>query len=298
MDIAKLKQCVLDKSLPGFVVFTGEEGGLIDMYINQIQKVYGIPFTWLEDVKSALTSLRFTRGITLLCIRGDYSVTKDESVWDKLKNTKGIIVLVLPKIKKNERFYKQFEDYIVEFERMNPQITIQLLHKVCPNISENRLEWLLNICGKDYLRTKNELEKLVVCKGSDDLFDRFASCGVFHQDVPDVSFDFKEAVLKRDRALSFSLLSSLQSRGIEPMMILGLLYNGFRNLASFMCTRTPTPNTTGLSTGVLYYQRSYRNYSVKEVVNILKVLFEAGDMVIKGILSNEELLEYVLVQIL
>ena len=298
MDIVELKQRVTEASLPGFLVFTGEEAGLMDMYISQIEKVYGMPFTWLEDVNSALTSRRFCKGISLFCVHGDVAVTKDESCWEKLKTTKGIIVLILHKIKKNERFYKQFSPNVVEFTRMNPQISKQLLRKMCPAVSDSRLEWLLNICGNDYLRAKNELYKVQICGGTEQLFDVFAGKGIFHMDVPDVSFEFKDAVLKRDTKHSFDLLTKLQLNGVEPLMLLGLLYSGFRNLVSFLWTAHPAPNTTGLATGVLYYQRAYKAYTKEQALDALKLIFNVGEKVIKGELGVDNCLEYTLINVL
>ena len=90
MNILELKNQIMKNDLSNLYIFEGEEIGIINIYLNQISKVTGLPITRCETVVTALNSCRsgslFGNSKGLYVVRNDKDVTKEEKHYSEIKN--------------------------------------------------------------------------------------------------------------------------------------------------------------------------------------------------------------------
>lgn len=101
MDVSALKAKIKSKQIPHYLIFTGSEWKVQQIYIRQIAKVLGIEVVYLDsysEVYSKIRSRTLTSSSKLFIIRDDTEIqTNDkitaQSITDSLKDNLLIHIL-------------------------------------------------------------------------------------------------------------------------------------------------------------------------------------------------------------
>lgn len=308
MQIWELKSKIESNDIPNLLILTGDERALMQIYVNQIESVMGRKKICVPSVMDAynesLTRSLIDTGTKLLFVADDskFKTEESEKIWDKLKSIKAkLIVTYSGTLDKRSKFYKQFEDNIVYFDKMKEDMLVNVLSATLP-IKSDYLKWLAQSCNNDYGRCLLELDKVSVFNLSDKeemnkMFLSFAKSGVFHSDIPDCVFDFTNAVMKRDVRETFLILDDLKRRGDNPIQVLGLLYNNFRNLLSVQMATQLTSASIGLEerqiNAIKWNKGKYTDYELMDAVQLIAEL----DRSIKiGTITDALALDYFIVR--
>ena len=162
MELWELKDRIKNNTIPNFLIFTGPELGIMDIYIDQISKVLGAPTKRVDNVTNAIASSKvfsLTSGNKYSIVRGDKSLLISEKLQEKVKNIKDYLIVIYDNLDKRSKLYKEFADNIVTFEYMDEKTLLSLLSRKI-DLSEIRLKWLIDACQHDYARCLLEIEKL------------------------------------------------------------------------------------------------------------------------------------------
>ena len=135
MLISDLKNDIVAGNIRNFYIFTGEEEGIMDIYIRQICKKLGLTIKWADSIQEVSKQLNLKSLVKvryLYLVRQDNAFKQEEKLWEMLKN--GIsgqhIILIQPEIdKRSSKFYKFFEESILfrqDIEVINDNETVRV----------------------------------------------------------------------------------------------------------------------------------------------------------------------------
>ena len=305
MELWELKDRIKNNTIPNFLIFTGPELGLMDVYVNQISKVLGVKPKRVDNVSMVISGskiLSLTETTRLSLVRGDKTFQSNEKMQEKLKTFKDYLILVYDSIDKRSKLYKEFEDNIVNFDFMDEKTLLTLLSRKI-SLSQDNLKWLMTACGYNYARCLLELQKLEIFKDSNydlnELFAQFKKDGVIHEEIGEVIFQFVDAVTRRKKQSAWKLYELLKLKGDVGVKVIALLYSNFRALLSVQFCNNPTVENTDLTPYQININKSKRNiYTDDELLNVVNLLRALDYNIKNGIIEDSITIDYLLVKIL
>lgn len=305
MELWELKDRINNNNIPNFLIFTGPEVGLMDIYINQIAKVINATPKRSDSVASAVSASKIvslTIGTGYNIVRGDKALLTSEKLQERVKNIKNYLVVIYDNIDKRSKLYKEFEDNVVTFNYMEEKMMLSLLSRQVAIRSEN-IKWLINACGHDYSRCLLEIKKINLFdephNNLDNIFEQFKNDNVFHTEIGDIIFQFIDAVMTRKKTSAWKLYSLLKLKGESNIKIISLLYTNFKALLAVQFCKEPTVENTGLTPYQISVNKNRRGiYKDKELLYIIKTLSKADYNIKNGIIEEPISVDYLLVNIL
>lgn len=241
MDLSTLKTHIKNKTFDPMYIFTGPEVGVMDIYIKQMAKVREANIVMLdgiEDLAKKMHKGAMLKNASVYILRDSKEMLQDNDLALKLsqKNTLSgdVLMLIYTNIDKRSKFYKTFQDAIVDFQPMKPEILKKYIQKEI-QLSDGAYDKLIEVCESDYSRILLEVDKVKrysEARGvaSENAFNQLMREGAIFQPPKDAVFDFVDAVLKGKKTLAFELLRSSYEFGEATMVLLSNLYNSTKQL--------------------------------------------------------------------
>jgi DNA polymerase III delta subunit len=241
MDLSTLKAHIKTKSFDPLYIFTGPEVGVMDIYIKQMAKVRDAVVTRLdgiEDLAKKMHKGSMLKNAQIYILRDSKEFIQDNDLALKIAQKNALsgvpLLLIYTNIDKRSKFYKTFQDSVVDFQPMRPEILVKYIQKeVC--LTDESYNKLMEVCEYDYSRILLEVDKIkkyaesVDCK-QELAFRTLLAAGAIFQPPKDAVFDFVDAVLKGKKDLAFYLLRSSYEYGEATMVLLSNLYNSTKQL--------------------------------------------------------------------
>ena len=313
MKIVDVKNQIKSKSPKSFYIFTGEELEVINIYINKIAECRNLEVSRIDSISniySKFLSKSFVTKNYCYVLRDDKELLTQEKVWDALtvKGVQGnnIIILVLTTVDKRSKFYKRFQDSIVEFEHLPDTVLIKYIKKEIP-LNDKNCKRLIDICESDYSRILLEVDKIKQYAkgfsgnyGFDNFFQMLVDNGTIYQPPKDAIFDFVDCVLKGKPTKSFELLRNCYGVGESPIVLLSVLYNNVKQVLQVQsCTSKDIAKTTGLSAWqVKCAKEKCGYYSIGDLVYFLKLIRRVEKGIKTGEIEEGIAVDYVLVNMM
>ena len=310
MDITAVKQQIQKKEPQHFYIFVGEEVAVMDIYINKIAECINVKPTRADsiaDIMPKLTTNSFLSVPQCYVIREDNDFIKSDAVQDfvdeKIQN-KNIVVLCFYSLDKRTKFYKAYNDSIVNFERLNEQILSKYVHKEI-ELSERSTRMLIEICESDLSRIYLEIDKIKTYSKYNALtyeaaLKELIDAGTIYEPPYDAIFDFVDAVLRRKVRLAYNLYSQCQDIGEANMTLLSVLYNNAKAVLQVQsCTSKDIAKSTGL-TGfqIKLAKEKMGHYKNRELVDMMKLIQRVERGIKTGEIEDAMSIEYVLANVL
>lgn len=312
MNIQELQKQIINKQFDNLYIFLGEEIAIQKIYINKIAELEKLEIQYVEEYKQIHNSLKVNNLFNtkkLYIILDDLDILKQENVWQNINPNENILIFKYNNLDKRSKFYKQFEDRIVEFEKLSDEVLTKYIQKDLPNMYNENCKKLIDICNNNYNQILLEIDKI---KQFDNLYgDKeynkinnifldLEHKGAFHKEISDITFTFIEKVLKRDIKQVYDLQKKLKQIGESNIKLLSLLYNNFKIVLLIQsCKSSDICKTTGLNNGQVYYNKDKVNYySTGELVHALRLIQQIESGIKKGTIDEVISLDYLLVNIL
>ena len=241
MDLTTIKTHIKNKTFDPFYIFTGPEVGVMDIYIKQIAKVQDADVVMLdgiEDLAKKMHKGSIVRNARIYILRDSKQFIQDNDLATKITSTGAltgdVLILVYTSIDKRSKVYKTFQDKIVDFQSMKPEILTKYIQKEI-ELSDKACAKLIEMCESDYSRILLEIDKIKRFASArklqpDVALQRLVEQRVIYQPPTDAVFDFVDAVLKGKKELAFYLLKSSYEFGEATMVLLSNLYNSTKQL--------------------------------------------------------------------
>ena len=165
MDIIKLKEQIVKNELSNFYIFTGEEIGIMNIYLQQMSNKLNMAITRAESVASIYSKCTarsmFGNTTGFYVIRNATDFQKQEKVWENIEKDikKNVIVLLYDKIDSRLKFGKFFKDKIVPFEKLQPNVLKSYIKKEI-KLKEKNIDKLAELCNGSYDLCMLEIDKI------------------------------------------------------------------------------------------------------------------------------------------
>ena len=319
MDVATLKAKIKSKQLPSYLIFSGTEWKVQQIYINQIAKVTGKEVKRIDDVSSIYGKLRnrsFVQTGVIYIVRDDKELMNSEKLQQQISNGllgDNILIHLLTSVDKRTKFYKQYKDSIIEFEALPDAVLKKYILKEIM-LSESNLQRLIDICEHDYGRILLEIDKIkryvstdmpLFGHGKDSTeedccFEMLLKDGTIYEPPYDAIFDLVDAILDRKVNKAFDLLQQSYAVGEATMVMLSVLYN---NAKAVLQVQTYQGNKITDGTGLTGWQIKNAKphvgkYSEGDLIYIVQLCQRLESGIKSGRMDEEFAMQYLLTHIL
>lgn len=311
MNIADVKTQINNKDIQSYYIFAGDEIEVQRIYINKIAEVLGynvVRADCIADVWSSINTPTLFDKPCVYVVRDDKDLAQDEILQEQIEKNRlndNVIINLLTVVDKRTKFYKANSDKIVLFERLSTDVLVKYCQRLT-TLNKRNCERFIAICENDYARILLEIDKIKQYQAKfsnlsdDEIFEQFVAEGTISIPPKDAIFDLVDAVLKRQIDRVYDLLEQCYAVGEANMVILSVLYNNAKQVLQVQaCDSSDIVKSTGLSSWqVKCAKEKCGNYSIGELVNILKMIQKIQKGIITGQTEDSMSVEYLLVNIL
>ena len=312
MDVATLKAKIKSKQLPSYLIFSGEEWKVQQIYIDQIAKITGKETKRIDSVSSIYAQLRnrsFVQKALIYIVRDDKELLNSEKLQQQINAGllgDNILIHLLTTVDKRTKFYKQYKDAIIDFERLSDAMLKKYIQKEI-KLSERNTERLIDVCEHDYGRILLEIDKIkryVNYLGPapmfDGVFEKLLQDGTIYQPPYDAIFDLVDAILDRKVNLAFDLLQQAYEMGEATMVMLSVLYTNTKAVLQVQTYHgDDLSKATGLSGWAIKNAKPHvGKYSENELIYIVQLIQKIESGIKTGRMEDEFAMQYLLTHIM
>lgn len=307
MELVDLMKRISSNDIPHFLILFGEEQTILNIYLTHILEVTKTKRISADSVSYVMQNINkksLDKSIRLYVVQDDMTFLRAEDSWESVRNapTKDYIILRYHSLDKRSAFVKKNQQNLVEFSRLTKEVLQTYIAKDLPDLSEKNSSKLVEYCSNDYGRILLEIDKIKQYSSIrtdltiDSCFAQLDKQGLFHKEIGDITFELTNAVLGGYTETAIKKLDEAKRKGEPAMMIVSILYNGFRNLLAYQglgSNKQGAMERTGMTKGELYgCTKNVGGYSITEVKrNMLKCQeVEAG--IKMGTIDEDIALEY------
>lgn len=314
MTVQELQKQIMTKNVDHVLLLHGEEVAIMDEYLARLYQTLGIQPTRLDKVSEAYSKLvqrRITGGPRVIVVRDDTEFLKADKQWGKVfaaaESGADYLILIYSKMDRRSKFYKQNQERLCEFQKLNSSILAQYVARLIPGMKPQDCLEFAEICECDYSRIKLEADKvnhyLSVHKmdpGRAAL--ELIQTGVIYKPIGDITFQFTDAILKREIQNSFDYLLKAKAVSEPSVLTLSVLYNGFKQILMVQGLgrdQSEPVKRTGLTPWqVKMAKEKQGHYSLSELVAAMKLIRFVEKGIKTGLIDDDVAVEFVMVNIL
>lgn len=315
MDVSALKTKIKSKQIPHYLIFTGPEWKVQQIYIEQIAKATKSEIVRIDSIKDVFSTLRsktLTSVSKLFVVRDDTELLQadsnvTQSITDALKSNSLIHILTV--VDKRKKYYKDNQERIVDFQPLAQNVLKKYIKRAV-NLSDQNCDILMEVCENDYGRCLLEIDK-IYCYASDaelngydmewdEAFTDLLKDGTIHEPPYDAIFDLVDAILDRKPKTAFALLRESYDSGEATMVMLTVLWN---NAKALLQTQSYKGNDLSKSSGLSGFEiknakKHLNKYSIPELIQMLQLIQQTEIGIKQGKIEDVFAMEYLLCQIM
>lgn len=301
MNLGELRSSIIGKESQTPWIFTGVEVGIMEIYIQQISKVFGAEIKRVNSLKEALAGSQqntlFGSVRKLFIVKDDKEFMNDSDCWGGISSKVGdaLIILVYSEIDGRSKMSKVFENQIVEFKTLDAKQLAKYIIKDT-GLEAGRAEQMAVNCGLDYLTIKMESDKLLNFLEMNKLpinsaFDQALKQRILWIRWEDLFNGLIEAVMERKIGLAIERWKWLKELGESEMKALAFIYTQFKNLLLMFSGEGINPYFAS------QLQKAKQAFTREEVEDIVHIIQKSEQDSKMGRLEMGILLDYILVNI-
>ena len=314
MDVSTLKAKIKSKQIPNYLIFTGPEWKVQQIYVEQIAKATSSEIVRIDSIKDVFSNLRskaFLSVSKLFVVRDDTELLQADSnviqsILDALQSN--LLIHVLTAVDKRKKYYKDNKERIVEFEPLSDAILKKYIKRAI-NLSDRNCEILMEICEHSYGRCLLEIDKIKRFQEfdvysddrmADKAFEQLLKDGTIYEPPYDAIFDLVDAILDRKPKTAFALLRESYDSGEATMVMLTVLWN---NAKAVLQVQAPHTGADAKSSGLTGWQiknakKHLNKYSVSELMRMLQLVQQTEIGIKRGKIEDSFAMEYLLCRIM
>lgn len=322
MKLHELQKQIISKELDKVYVFTGEEIGIMDVYLDKIYSVVGCDVVRMDSVQESyakMTQRRISGAPRCFVVRDDKEFLKQDKIWGTVfslaNKSSDFLILIYSSMDKRSKFYKQNTDMLTEFEKLTPDMLAKYINKELPGIQKRDAVQLAEMCECNYSRILLECDKIRQYVAAQKRKVPFAvdinygaalktlvEQGVIFQPIGDITFKFTDAILTRNYKDASRYLREARQKQEPEIMVLSILYNGFKQILMVQGlgrNQSEPVKRTGLTPWqVKMAKEKQGHYSISELIEALKIVRFVEKGIKTGQIDADVSLEYVIVNIM
>lgn len=315
MKLPDLQKQIVSKNIDRVLLLFGEEVAIMDIYLDKIYKATGGDVLRFDSVREAYAKLVqrriTTSGSRVFVVRDDKDFLKADKEWAKVfnaaENSDDYFIVIYSTMDRRGKFYKQNQEKLCEFEKLNSSMLAGYVDKLLPGMSNADKELFSEICECSYSRILLEADKVkhyaqVNYLENSRAFRDLLKQGVIYQPIGDITFSFTDAILTRNKRDTAKYLLQSKAVGESEVLTLSVLYSGFKQILMVQGLgrdQSEPCKRTGLTPWqVKMAKEKQGHYSIPELVNALKVIRFVEKGIKTGAIDADVAVEYVIVNIM
>lgn len=255
----------------------------------------------LVNVKS-ITEIPFNTNNFLSVIDDNYFYIYYTEKVDELRSIVNFKNCCIVYIGKKLKDVLDIEEYIINIPKIEKWQIKDYVYSRGKGIDNKDLDYLLELTDFDLWRLEKELDKIEIFDEQyrKEIFKQFIKNGVFDDLTTYNTFNFTDAIVKRQKIKVFEIYHKLQEIGMNYMGVITLLYNNFRNIIKIQLSPNPTPENTGIKTNQFWVikKNNIGYYHKDELMHIFDLLTKIDKQIKTGEIEADKSIEYLLVNIL
>lgn len=165
MDVSTLKNRIKNRKVPNYLIFTGPEWKVQQIYIEQIAKATNSEIVRIDSIKDVFSNLRSKAFLSVsktFVVRDDTELLNADSntiqsILDALQSN--LLIHILTSVDKRKKYYKDNKERIVDFEPLPDSILKKYIKKEI-NLSDRNCGILIEICEHDFGKILLEIDKI------------------------------------------------------------------------------------------------------------------------------------------
>ena len=319
MDVATLKAKIKSKQIPNYLIFTGPEWKVQQIYIQQIAKIMRLDVVRLDSYREVYSKIRSNALISsskLFVVRDDTELLLNDkistqSILSALQSN--LFIHILTTTDKRKKYYKDNQDRIVDFEPLSDSALKKYIKREV-NLSDDNCQRLIEICEHDYGRCLLEIDKIKRCallmypevghENENGDYNRtleyLLKDGTIYQPPYDAIWDLTDAILDRKVNTAFNLLEKAYAYGEATMVMLSVLYN---NAKAVLQVQSYSGSNVSKGTGLTGWQiknakKHVGKYRDSELVRMMRIIQQTESGIKTGQIEDEIAMSYLLVRVL
>ena len=318
MDVSALKAQIKSGELDNFYIFTGPEVKVMQLYLEQMAKVFNADLKFLDsitDLASKMNTRSVIKNRSVCVLRDSKDFLSNDTLIRKITQNIAfsdyIIVLVYTTIDKRSKLYKNLSDKVVEFNYMKPSVLTKYIQNEV-DLSDNSCAKLIEVCESDYSRILLEIDKIKTYKiaydkqsaelsiSYDAVLNRLLKDGTIYSPPRDAVFMFVDAVLNYKPKLAFSLLEESYACGESTLVLLSNLFNSAKQVLQVQSYsgNGKITESTGLTPFQVKLASGHKNvYSNGDLVYLMRLVRNAEKGIKTGEIEDSMAVPYVLVNL-
>lgn len=316
-EISVLHGYIKSKKIPSYLIFTGDEWKVQEIYINQIAKVTGKNTCRVDSVSEIFSSIKnrsFVNTPKVYIVRDDSDLMQNEKLQAQINSGilgENFLIHIITSVDKRTKFYKLFKDDIFDFKTLSDDLLSKYTLKEI-TLSNRNLKRLLDVCEHDYGRILLEVDKIkryqksMIKVGNSEYVEtnqcvtKLLQDGTIYEPPYDAIFDFVKAVLLRYVDEAFDLLNQCYAIGESTMVMLTVLYN---NAKAVLQVQSYEGSDISKATGLTGWQvkcakEVMGNYSIGELCRLVRLVSEVERGIKSGTVEEQFAMQYILASVM
>lgn len=300
LDIKTIKSEIDNENIKNtFIIFKYSDTDFIAFqYFNAICNLLGAECNYIDSLSELNTKHSNLFAEPTESIINLYKADKFETTDENLMR-KNLIIICKSVEKKTAVMYN---DYVVEIPKLEDWQIQDYVYSLAEGVEEKELDKLLNVCKNDIYRIDAELNKLLLFKEVErkHVYQQFIEDGIFNDLSTYSIFDFSNAIIKKDINSLKNIYRELEKIDVEPMGLLTVLLNNFRNIMKIQLANNPTAESCGMKSGQFWAIRHQCGiYTKEQLLKIFDFLTNIDKQIKTGNMPvNSFLIDYVVITIL
>lgn len=306
MEIIEVKKDIINNEFKPCYIFVGEEVAIMDIYINKMAERIGKKII-LDSYTEALKyqkSKGLISGNNCYVITDDKELIKSDGIKQFNEFVGSVIIFRFNSLDKRIKFYTSNQDIIVEFNKLSSELLANyILNDI--GLSTHYGIQFAEICDNNYsliLLEEDKLKHYMTATRHTTVESAFVEavnndiiCGV----DKDMTFKFTDSVFGRNFYKCFELLYYYDDLKQNPIGILSLLYNNFRNMLLVKaCKDLDITQKTGLTAWqVKLAKEKNKGYGIYEIINSMRTIKKVDLGIKTGKIEASQSLTYLVLSI-
>ena len=314
MTVQELKKLIKENNIPNFLIFTGEEWKVQDIYIKQIANVVGLEAKRIDsisDIVNTLGSKSLFNQDYLYIVRDDKEFMTEEKLQKKvIENlSNNMLILVLTSVNKRLKILKTYKTSLVEFEALKSDILMQYIQREL-DLPNEHCAFLMEICDYNYGHCLLEIDKIKCYVNSMKdkantvtearlhipyAFTTLIEDGTIYVPPRDTIWDFIKAFLQNKPKLAYELYQELKELETPTFSILSNLYNNTKQLLQVQtCTSNDIAKTTGLNSWQIRNAKECVNrFSTRDLAVLMRLIQRTESAIKQGKIDESIAIDYI-----
>jgi len=299
-NLEKLKKEIENKSISDeLIIFELSDIDFVALqYIEYIAKIKNQVIEYLSSIESLFSANIFGEtefnDLSIKVHRCDRLSELNELIFSR-KN----VIIITNRVEKSIK--DQYTEYIYEIPKLEDWQIKDYVYSTLEGIDQKKLDILIEKCKNNIYRLDNEISKICIFNEAERLhaFNSFLDDNIF-SDISKYSiFDFTNAIIKKDFETLKSIYNEKENIDIEPLGVVTILLNSFRDIITLQFDPRLTPETSGIQKSrfwAIKYSCGY--YTNDKLIEIFKLLCDIDKKIKTGTISIDILIDYLLINIL